>query len=74
MVGPRRAEATKGNQKLRDVVRGLQKKVTLSKLVGYDEHIRPYLAALLVGALAQLREKLVVPNNLELKVVSEAEF
>ncbi len=54
-------------ERLRDVARGLQKRVTLAKLIGYDPHIRPYLAALLVGSLAALGETLVVPAGLAIQ-------
>ena len=74
VTAPRTTKATTGIQRLGDVAKGLQKKVTLAKLVGYDEHIRPYLAALIVGSMAQLKEKLVVPDTLELAKVSKAEF
>ena len=42
--------------------------------MGYDPHIRPYLAALIVGSMAQLKEKLVVPETMELARVSTEEF
>ena len=58
---PTRAPRTYNTDTLRDVVRGLQKRITLSKLITYDKHVRPYLAALLVGAVSSMGEKLVVP-------------
>ena len=48
--------------------------MTLAKLIGYDAHIRPYLAALLVGSLAALGETLVVPESMHVQRVSAAEF
>ena len=56
------------------MVRGLQKRITLSKLITYDNHVRPYLAALLVGAVSSMGEKLVVPDTLTLHQVSQQEF
>ncbi len=74
VTAPRRAVKGAGIERLRDVARGLQKRVTLAKLIGYDPHIRPYLAALRVGSLAALGEKLVVPADLEVQKVTAQEF
>ena len=62
---PSRAPKASTPDTLRDVVRGLQKRITLSKLVSYDKHVRPYLAALLVGAVSAMGEKLVIPDSLK---------
>ena len=59
---------------LRDVARNLQKRISLTKLIEYDEHVRPYLAALMVAAVASMGEKLVVPNTVQLVRVTEEEF
>ena len=61
---PTRAKRPYNPDTLRDVVRGLQKRITLTKLISYDKHVRPYLAALLVGAVSSMGEKLVVPDTL----------
>ena len=39
-----------------------------------DEHIRPYLAALLVSSLAGIGEKLVVPRSLNIDTLNDTEF
>ena len=39
-----------------------------------DEHIRPYLAALLVSSLAGMGEKLVVPRSLNVDTMTDTEF
>ena len=61
-------------ESLRDVARGLSKRITLSQLVSYDQYVRPYLAALLVAAVASMGEELVIPSSLRLRRVSEDEF
>ena len=71
---PTRAPRQHSTDTLRDVVRGLQKRITLSKLVSYDKHVRPYLAALLVGAVSAMGEKLVVPDDLEISRISKERF
>ena len=66
VTAPKKGTKAGGIERLRDVARGLQKRVTLAKLIGYDAHIRPYLAALLVGSLSALGETLVVPDSLHI--------
>ncbi len=71
---PTRAKRPYNTDTLRDVVRGLQKQISLSKLISYDKHVRPYLAALLVGAVSSMGEKLVVPDSLQLERLSREAF
>ena len=59
---------------LLDVAKGLQKKVSLPKLIQLDDKIRPYLAALMVAALAHVGERLVIPDDVELRRVSRQRF
>ena len=53
-----------------DIARGLAQRVPLTKLIALDSNIRPYLASLMVAALHRAKDKLVVPNNLEIKRVT----
>jgi hypothetical protein len=53
-----------------DVARGLARRVPLTKLIALDSNIRPYLASLMVAALHRAKDKLVVPNDLEIKRVT----
>ena len=71
---PSRSTKKYSPETLRDVARNLQKRISLTKLIEYNEHIRPYLAALMVAAVASMGEKLVIPDNLQLKKVTEEEF
>ena len=61
-------------ESMRDVARGLSKRITLTQLVSYDQYVRPYLAALLVAAVASMGEELVIPSSLRLRRVTEQEF
>ena len=49
-----------------DVARGLTRRVPLTKLVALDGDVRPYLASLMVSALARAKDKLVVPQDLKI--------
>lgn len=53
-----------------DVARGLARRVPLTKLVALDGDVRPYLASLMVAALHKAKDKLVVPDDLELETVT----
>ena len=57
-----------------DVARGLARRVPLTKLIALDSDIRPYLASLMVAALHRAKDKLVVPNDLEIKRVTREQF
>ena len=46
-----------------DVTHGLARCIPLTKLVELDGDVRPYLAALMVAALAWVGETLVVPEG-----------
>ena len=53
-----------------NVARGLARRVPLTKLIALDSDIRPYLVSLMVAALHWAKDKLVVPNDLEIKRVT----
>ena len=53
-----------------DVARGLARRVPLTKLVALDGDVRPYLASLMVAALHRAKDKLVVPDDLEIQAVT----
>ena len=46
-----------------DIARGLACRIPLTKLVELDGDVRPYLAALMVAALARVGKTLVVPEG-----------
>ena len=53
-----------------DVAKRLARRVPLTKLVALNGDIRPYLASLMVAALHQAGDKLVVPSDLEVQRVT----
>ena len=55
---------------LYDVAKGLARRVLLTKLVALDGDVRPYLAALMVAALHRAKDKLVVPDDMEIQKVT----
>lgn len=57
-----------------DVARGLARRVPLTKLVALDSDICPYLAVLMVAALHRAKNKLVVPNDLEILKLTQEQF
>ena len=57
-----------------DVVRTLVKKMLLMKLVEVDQDVRPYLAALMVAAMAKAGQVLHVPCRLSVCEVPNQEF
>ena len=57
-----------------DVARELACRVPLSKLVELDGGIRPYLAALMVAALAQAGKTLVVPEGTRISTMTREAF
>jgi len=63
-----------GRTLLFDVARGLARRVPLTKLVALDGDVRPYLASLMVAALHRAKDKLVVPNDLEIQTVTREQF
>ena len=46
----------------------------MTKLVSMDHDLRPYLAALMVAALHRAKDKLVIPDDLELVKVTREQF
>ena len=57
-----------------DVARGLACRVPLTKLVELDGDVHPYLAALMVAALARVGETLVVPEGMRLSTMTREAF
>ena len=57
-----------------DVAHGLARRVPLTKLVELDGDIRPYLATLMVAALAWAGETLVVPEGTRISTMTREAF
>ena len=57
-----------------DGARGLARRVPLTKLVELDGDVRPYLAALMVAALARAGKTLVVPEGTRISTVTREAF
>ena len=57
-----------------DVAKSFGRKVPLTKLVELDEEVRPYLAALMVAAMAKAGKPLVVPQSLVVDRRTDQEF
>jgi hypothetical protein len=53
-----------------DIARGLARRVPLTKLVALDGDVRPYLASLMISAIHQAGDALVIPDDLKLKMVT----
>jgi hypothetical protein len=52
---------------LQDIARGLACRVPLTKLVTIYADVRPYLASLLVAAMHQAGDELVIPTDLKIR-------
>ena len=57
-----------------DVACGLAHRVPLTKLVELDGDVCPYLAALMVAALARVGETLVVPEGTRISTMTREAF
>ena len=57
-----------------NVTRGLARQVLLTKLVELDSDVRPYLAALMVAALAWAGKTLVVPEGTRISTMTREAF
>ena len=57
-----------------DVTHRLASRVLLTKLVKLDSDVRPYLAALMVAALAQVGKTLVVPEGTRISTMTREAF
>ena len=57
-----------------DVARGLARRVPLTKLVALHCNVRPNMAVLMVAALAKAKDKLVMPNDLQVETVTRDVF
>ena len=57
-----------------DVARRLARRVPLTKLVELDGDVRPYLATLMVAALAWAGKTLVVPEGMRISTMTREAF
>ena len=57
-----------------DVPHGLAHRVLLTKLVELDSDVHPYLSDLMVAALAQVGETLVVPEGTRISTMTREAF
>ena len=57
-----------------DITCGLARRVPLTKLVELDGDVRPYLAALMVAALAWMGKTLVVPEGTHITMMIREAF
>ena len=57
-----------------DVIRGLAHRVPLTELVKLDSDVYPYLATLMVAALAQAGKTLVVPEGTHITMMTREAF
>ena len=57
-----------------DVTCGLARRVPLTKLVKLDGDVRPYLATLMVAALAWVGKTLVVPEGTRISTMTREAF
>ena len=57
-----------------DVARGLARRIPLTKLVELDGDVRPYLATLMVAALARAGKTLVVPEGMHISMMTREAF
>ena len=63
---PRRAKRDAAPASLFDLVRGFSARVPLSRLLQVEEDVRPYLAAVVVDAVKQADDALVIPKDLNI--------
>ena len=59
---------------LQDIARGLARRVPLTKLVTINADVRPYLASLLVAAMHQAGDELVIPADLKFRQITADAF
>ena len=57
-----------------DFARWLAHRILLTKLVELDGDVRPYLAALMVAALAWVGETLVIPKGMRISMMTREAF
>ena len=72
--GKARRQRGPGRTLLFDVACGLARRVLLTKLVELDGDVHPYLAALMVAALAQAGKTLVVPEGTHITTMTREAF
>ena len=59
---------------LSDIVRGMGRRIPLTKLAELDADLRPYLTSLMISAMQKAGDALVIPKNMNLRRVTEQEF
>jgi hypothetical protein len=75
MIGELREVRTgRQPQSLFDVARTFSRRVPLGRLVQIEPEIRPYMAALLVAAIAEAGDSLLLPRGLNKEEVSPEVF
>ena len=57
-----------------DVARGMAHRIPLTKLIQLDADIRPYLASLMVAAMAKAGDRLAYPQGMALQPMTQAAF
>ena len=57
-----------------DIARGLAHRVPLTKLIELDGDVHPYLATLMVAALARVGKTLVVPEGTHISMITREAF
>jgi hypothetical protein len=71
---PRRARRDSTPATLFDVVKSLRRAVPISRLLELEDELRPYMAAIIVDAINQGGDALVIPEGTKLKELSAEEF
>jgi hypothetical protein len=54
-------------QTLFDVARQFSRRVPLSKLVGLENDVRPYMACVIIDAIKEAGDTLIVPSDLRIQ-------
>ena len=57
-----------------DVARGMARRIPLTKLVQLDSDVRPYLASLMIAAMAKAGDRLAYPEGMALQPMTKAAF
>ena len=71
---PRKAKRDYTPDTMYDVLRGFSRRVPMARMMEYEDALRTYIAAIVVDAVRQANDTLVVPNDLKLDKVPPAVF
>jgi hypothetical protein len=71
---PKDLEGPGPKNSILEAVKGMQKKISLPKLVQLDDSIRPYLLSLLIASVDALQEKFIIPNTAIFEQATREEF